>query len=159
MRLSIINYTYTYFFPANPSLTFSSFHCQSKSFRFTPVEKLSSQSYGTLTREPAPPYKYITPVRALFLNYSPRVFAIRLSINSSLPSPPCRRRSFLLPNDPQIRPERTQAPPPLTGLGRDLSVNLFYTISVSVQPRPSRFEHPNPIQKLNHTRLLGGRKD
>ena len=80
----------------------------------------------------------------LFLNYSLWVFGIRVSINSSPPS--CRRRSFLLANDPQIRPERTLARPRSTQTTftsrRDLLGNLFYTISVSVE-RPTCRWHLN----------------
>lgn len=96
------------------------------------------------------------PRAPLFTDYSLWVFGIRISINSSLPS--CRRRSFLLANDPQIRLEWTPATlaKPNPNSSRDLLGNLFYTIPVSaVQPTSRR--HLNTAPELNHTRLRGTR--
>lgn len=102
---------------------------------------------GTLARA-SPVSKYITtPVRALFLNYSPWVFGIRLSINSSLPSPPCRRRSFLLPNDPQIRPGTNTSshpsPSPYRPRSRFIGESVLHDFSFR-PTSPSRFEDPGP---------------
>lgn len=119
-------------------------------FWFTSLEKLSAEfvpvDSGARVRR-ASSKIYHSHRRCwpgLFLNYSLWVFGIRVSINSSPPS--CRRRSFLLANDPQIRPERTLARPRSTQTTfttrRDLLGNLFYTISVSVE-RPTCRWHLN----------------
>lgn len=84
-------------------------------FWFTSLEKLSAElvpvdSGARVRRASSKIYhSHRRCWSGLFLNYSLWVFGIRVSINSSPPS--CRRRSFLLANDPQIRPERTLARP------------------------------------------------
>lgn len=120
-------YIYIFFLsvPANP---FSSFHCQSN-----PADLHRSKTYhrsptmGNGTRASQPSFKIYHPCP--FLNYSPRVFGIRLSINSSLPSPsPVDDVASFYRTIHKLDQNEHRLPDPR----RDLSVNLFYTISVSV---------------------------
>lgn len=128
--------------PANP---FSSFHWQSN-----PADLHGSKTYhrnpttGNGTRASQPSFKIYHP--RPFLNYSPRVFGIRLSINSSLPSPsPVDDvASFYERIYPQIRPERTQASRPTSRFIGDLSVLHDFQF-------PSRFKRTShaPILSRN----------